>query len=80
MTDISSNVTALAVRFCLWLLSMIGASTQRVGDIDAMMTGIDYNVSRRGADKSFAFPFRFGKYVLGDSDRRRYTISRITTF
>lgn len=35
---------------------------------------------RGSADKSFAFPFRFGKYVSGDSDGRRYTISRITTF
>lgn len=78
MIDVLSNNRALVVQCCL-SLSMIGISTH-VGDIGGMMTGIDYNVSRPGADKSFAFPFRFGKYVLGDSDGRRYTISRITTF
>jgi len=35
---------------------------------------------RSGANKSFAFPFRFGKYIPEDSDGHRYTISRITTF
>ena len=36
---------ALAILSCL-RLSMIGTPTH-VGDIDAMMTGIDYNVSQR---------------------------------